>query len=458
MRDGLPAVCWQTHQGHCVHSASPSYSDFVAQLQPQLLRFFMRRVGNTDAAHDLCQETWLRVTEQQGLTRWNCEERARAYVFTIAEHLWIDMLRRRGVESSAMQDMGIRIDGKIHTDVADHLSYRQAIHVVDTVLQELPERKRNAFIRHRLHGEKQDGIAALFGVSTNTIERDIMQVDALLEDALSRWGGHALAGAQAGHSQALTPKAARRRRSLSAMLGLALLAGTSVPAWRLWQQRVQWQVQLASQVGHGLTETLPDGSQLQLDADSRVALHYRKHLRFALLQQGAAFFSVQADAQRPFIVEAGQLQVRVVGTRFSVGLEPAAIVVEVEEGSVQVAPNAEHADAAHAAPVALRAGRVLRAPRQSHSMQDWHITSTQTPAAWRQGDLVFERERLGDVAARLQRYSTQRIYVDAPVAPLPISGRVQIRNARNWLSNLGRVLPIAVHEQADGSLRVQARS
>lgn len=440
-----------------MRSVSPSYSDFVVQLQPQLLRFFMRRVENADVARDLCQETWLRVTEQQGTAHWESEERARAYVFTIAEHLLIDLLRRRGVETKAMRDIGIRIDGKLYTDVADHLSYRQAINAVDGVLQELPERKRNAFIRHRLHGEKQDGIAMAFGVSTNTIERDIMQVDALLEDALSRWGGQRLAGAAAEGREALSPKAARRRRSLFSMLGLAMLVGTGVPAWRLWQQRVQWQTLLASQVGHGLSESLPDGSQIQLDADSRVALHFRNHLRFALLEQGAAFFTVQADAQRPFIVEAGPLQVRVVGTRFSVGLEPDSVLVEVEEGQVQVALADATDAAAKPNPIALRAGDVLRAPRQSTSMQGWQTSTTPSPAAWRQGDLVFESESLGHVATRLQRYSTQRIYVDAQIAQLPVSGRVQIRNAREWLTGLGRILPIAAHEQADGSLRLQAR-
>ncbi|THU05074.1 sigma-70 family RNA polymerase sigma factor [Lampropedia puyangensis] len=438
---------------------SPAFSDFFEHLQPQLLRFFLRRVGNAEEARDLCQETWLRITEQ-ATSSWSSDEQARAYVFTVADHLLIDMARRRGVESNAMRDMGIRSQGKNDTDVAEGLSYRQALHAVDDVLHTLPERKRDAFIRHRLHGERQDGIAATLGVSINTVERDIMQVDSLLEDALHRWRGTTPAAsvyAAANGSAALSAKGSRRRRSLSALLGLVVFAGTGIPSWYLWRQRVQWQDTITSQIGNMLNRTLPDGSQIQLDADSRVAITYRAHMRHALLQQGAAFFSVQTDSERPFVVEADSLQVRVVGTQFSVGLEPQAIVVEVEEGVVQVVPTGDSSGEVKQTAVTLQAGERLRVPRNASIAQTWQVEKNTATATWRHGDLIFDRERLANVAARLQRYSTHRIDIDSQVQALQVSGRMRVRDARNWLTGLSQVLPVQVSDQADGSIRVHAR-
>src|SRR5690606_2450025 len=56
------------------------------------------------------------------------------------------------------------------------------------------------------------------------------------------------------------------------------------------------------------------------------------------LVQGEAQFSVARDSARPFIVRAGGVDVRAVGTAFNVKLAGASIELLVTEGTVHVAP------------------------------------------------------------------------------------------------------------------------
>lgn len=88
------------------------------------------------------------------------------------------------------------------------------------------------------------------------------------------------------------------------------------------------------------TDTLTDGSVVTLNRRSAIvaARGFNRHER-RLRLQGEAFFQVKPDAQRPFVVEADAVEIKVVGTAFNVDerSRPGQVVVSVTEGKVQVA-------------------------------------------------------------------------------------------------------------------------
>jgi transmembrane sensor len=73
---------------------------------------------------------------------------------------------------------------------------------------------------------------------------------------------------------------------------------------------------------------LDDGSVLDLNRRTRLAVVYTNFER-----------RVAANPTRPFVVEAGQVAARAVGTAFSVRLDAEAVAVLVTEGKVQVASS-----------------------------------------------------------------------------------------------------------------------
>lgn len=86
--------------------------------------------------------------------------------------------------------------------------------------------------------------------------------------------------------------------------------------------------------------TLGDGSRIDLSGRSRLEVVRRGSDAVEVrMLHGRARFDVARDPSRVFSVLAADVAVRVVGTRFSVGLEPRAaeqrVVVRVERGSVE---------------------------------------------------------------------------------------------------------------------------
>ena len=115
-----------------------------------------------------------------------------------------------------------------------------------------------------------------------------------------------------------------------------VLAAAAVYWWTQWDAPAPVRIATA---GTALTDTLSDGTVLQLAQQSGITLAKGFNGRERRLRlQGEAFFQVAHDTTRPFIVEVQDMEVQVVGTAFSVdnAAEPGKVTVTVTEGKVRV--------------------------------------------------------------------------------------------------------------------------
>lgn len=402
-----------------------------------LVRFIARRTGSTHDARELAHDTWLRLaerTESEPGERPPPEPAARAYVYTVAENIAIDHLRRRqrGMErfASASQDAdaeaGAAHDHSTH-DIAERLSHRQALDAVDAALRQLPQRSRDIFLADRLEGTGHAELAERYGVSIKTVEREVMRALDSVEAAVHRWRGDT------------APVRTGRRRALSALLGVAGIGVGSTALWQAWRQWIpSYQSTLATAVGRVRTQTLPDGTRLSLDAASRTEVAYYATRRAVQLLAGSVFFDVARDETRPFVVAALGHEITVLGTRFEAALQDGDLRVAVESGQVRVRSSSGEERV-------LGAGDSVRIDA-SQQFTTAHLGEAVVVAPWREGWLDFHHVPLGEVVSRLARYSPRPLRVEPDAASLPVFGRVHIAQAGTWLRLLPGSLPVQVWE------------
>jgi transmembrane sensor len=84
------------------------------------------------------------------------------------------------------------------------------------------------------------------------------------------------------------------------------------------------------------TVDLADGSRLELNTDSEVEVRLNRWQRSVTLVRGEAYFRVAHDAERPFVVIAGNGRSVDIGTEFDVYMRPDRVLVAVHEGRVRV--------------------------------------------------------------------------------------------------------------------------
>lgn len=82
--------------------------------------------------------------------------------------------------------------------------------------------------------------------------------------------------------------------------------------------------------------TLDDGSRIEINRGAEVEVAYSTAERRVYLKKGEANFDVAKDPNRPFIVNVAGVDVRAVGTIFSVKLTQEEVYVIVSEGKVNV--------------------------------------------------------------------------------------------------------------------------
>ncbi|HHA2857770.1 TPA: FecR family protein [Stenotrophomonas maltophilia] len=245
-----------------------------------------------------------------------------------------------------------------------------------------------------------------------------------------------------------SPGALQRRRGAGPAKGaLALLlvaAGALLAADPAWQVR-----DYQTAVGERRNVTLPDGSQVLLDAGTRVQV--RRHLRSrqVLLVRGQARFEVQHSAWRRFQVDAGPVHVRNYGTVFDVDRQGDLSEVTLWRGAVGVRVDGSEAEQR------LKPGQRLLA--QAGSLSPPEAVSPDR-ADWTHGRLQFDRLPLSEVLRILQRYHDRPIVLDDPtLGPLLVSGVFDADRAETAVALLPDILPVQLQTAADGSLHLRAR-
>jgi transmembrane sensor len=172
---------------------------------------------------------------------------------------------------------------------------------------------------------------------------------------------------------------------------------------------ISWQT-INTSAGMRGSINLPDGSRVTLNSGSEIKFptRFTKGTREVQLN-GEAFFEVTKDKKHPFIVKTGKLNVEVLGTTFNVSAYNDGKPVEVvlATGSIKLF-SGQGRDTKQLA--LLEPGN-----RAVYNTSDNKLTvtgvNTDKYLAWRDGNIIFRDDSMGDVISRLERWFNVDIYV-----------------------------------------------
>ena len=174
----------------------------------------------------------------------------------------------------------------------------------------------------------------------------------------------------------------------------------------------------ATGIGEQRSIALEDGSTVSLNAHSEVRVQFTSGRRAVELIEGQALFHVAKDASRPFIVSAGNTQVRAVGTQFDVNRRKRGTVVTVVEGTVAVSGGGEP-QGTDPSPL-VTAGEQVTVSGASVPLAVRANVATAT--AWTQRRFVFDASTLGEVIEEFNRYNARRLVLrDRALESFPIT-------------------------------------
>lgn len=191
-----------------------------------------------------------------------------------------------------------------------------------------------------------------------------------------------------------------------------------------------------------MQQGLDDGSVVDIAPDSQLTVFFTPDKRQVLQGQGAAYFAVAKDKQRPFEVRLDQASVVAVGTEFNIDRDPDLIDITVYEGAVQVQASA-------AGPSQLlKSGERIRI--QQNKLSEVQKVDLQQLVDWRSGWIEIENETLAYLLHRLNRSALVPVSASAEVADLRVAGRFELANTQQTLSALTEAYGLTLQQNSSG--------
>lgn len=153
--------------------------------------------------------------------------------------------------------------------------------------------------------------------------------------------------------------------------------------------------------------TLPDGSQVWLNAGSQ--LHFRTDLQQIAIRQvkliGEGYFKVSKDPRRPFVVEAGNQKIEVLGTEFNISNYPQEqTATTLLGGSIKLSLRSSDG----------QVSRVLKPNEQATDLGQQLLVQTidaNASVSWINGNFNFNDETVQQIMNKVARwYNVEIIY------------------------------------------------
>jgi len=215
-------------------------------------------------------------------------------------------------------------------------------------------------------------------------------------------------------------------------------------------------------------QTLPDGSVVEFKQGAEIDVAFTEQRRRVILKKGEAHFSVTSNPQRPFIVTAGSVNVRAVGTAFAVQLDGTEVEVLVTEGKVTVASQATleekgsvpEADSDLSPLVAAGQGtRVSLAPAAMIApVVTLSSAELAERLAWRVPRLEFSETTVAEAIALFNRHNTVKLLAaDDGVAAMRITGVFRSDNVEGFVRALETSLGLRAEYVAGEVRLIRAR-
>jgi ferric-dicitrate binding protein FerR (iron transport regulator) len=254
-------------------------------------------------------------------------------------------------------------------------------------------------------------------------------------------------------------------------VGVIILAGGSFYMWKSFQTKQAQPValeikQVAVPFGAPEKKMLPDSSIVWLNAGShiRYAGNFIQKKREVYLD-GEAYFDVKHDAGRPFIVHAGNIMIKVLGTEFNIKAydDENHIETTLISGKVQVEiagkPDKKIVLTPHEKLTVVNekfnihekgVGKLKELSFQVKEVGTLKAATSIPEVAWLQDKLAFQNESFDELARKLERrYDVHIVFRDTLLEKEKLSGVFENENIQKALKILQMTTPFVYEIQGD---------
>ncbi len=226
---------------------------------------------------------------------------------------------------------------------------------------------------------------------------------------------------------------------------IALLFGLGYSTYYISQQDKPIFHEIYASRGEKLVVLLADGSRVWLNADSKMKYpeRFTGDTRKVFLS-GEAYFEVAKDASNPFVVQSGDLMVRVTGTKFNVKnySTDSTIIVTLDEGKVAVGQYTKKNDLKNMTP-----GQTANYDKHTAQCNIYTNKYYQEQSFWKNNDFAFRNSKMDEVLNTLSRkYDVEFVIKNPKLQSYTYNIHCKGGDLNDVLELMGTITPVHFHK------------
>lgn len=139
---------------------------------PKLFGYVFRYLKNKEDAEEIVQEVFVKIWETR--SKIDLTASFDSYLFVIAYHATISLLRKRISESKAMDYVGLAQEETESLTALDELQFKELHEKAGKLINSLSDRQREIFLLSREEGLSHKEIAEKLNISENTVKNHMV--------------------------------------------------------------------------------------------------------------------------------------------------------------------------------------------------------------------------------------------------------------------------------------------
>lgn len=156
----------------------------MLQYYDELIYFALKQVGDKEKAKDIIQEAYSKVLEIKDKYDINNE---RAYLYKIAKNIVINQALENQKLQTTIYEENIHLS-PISEQPEEILIQEDQEKVFMQIINDLPQRAKEAFILYTIDGYSRKEIADILGITSNAVEKLIKRATIKIEEELEKRG------------------------------------------------------------------------------------------------------------------------------------------------------------------------------------------------------------------------------------------------------------------------------
>jgi len=160
-----------------------TFEKIFRQFYSPLCMYASSITGRKDVSEEIVQDVFYNI--------WKDRERIQVlrslknYLYGAVRNHALRFTEHALVERQHQHEV-LQNDPETEQSPHDLLEYKELENVVTTILNKMPERRRQIFLMHRMEGKKQKDIAEIYAISIKTVEAEMTKAYQALQKGVRR--------------------------------------------------------------------------------------------------------------------------------------------------------------------------------------------------------------------------------------------------------------------------------